>query len=70
VLISIKLAEKETGQVIATPLFYACSGAWSGAWGSGENHMVARISQCMSDYIVGNYTAAVGGVSGADAPRR
>ena len=70
VLISMKITEKETGQVIATPMFYAHASAWSGAWGTGDDSMLTRIAQNMANYVTGNYTAAVGGVSGADAPRR
>jgi hypothetical protein len=70
VLISMKITEKETGQVIATPMFYAHASAWSGAWGTGDDSMLTRIASNMAGYITGNYSSPVGGVSGADARRR
>ncbi len=70
VLISMKITEKETGQVIATPMFYAHASAWNPGLDAGGDSMLTRIAQNMSNYVTGNYTAAVGGISGADAPRR
>jgi hypothetical protein len=70
VLISMKVTDKESGQVIATPMFYAHASAWSGAWGTGDDSMLTRIAQNMSNYVSGNYATAVGGISGSDAARK
>ncbi len=71
VILTAKITEKETGQVIATPMFYARAAAMGGAWtfGTTDNLMLVRIADRLTDYIAANYTAAAGGPTGAEPPK-
>jgi len=68
VIMKARISEKETGRVIATPMFYARAEAWGGAWTFGvtDNLMLDRIAGRLADYLLGNYGSAVGGVTGAE----
>jgi hypothetical protein len=68
VILRVKIAEKETGKVIAEPIFYARAAAMSGAYslGGADNAMLVRIANRLSDYLLANYGQAVGGVTGAE----
>jgi len=68
VVLKARITEKETGRLVGEPEFYARAAAMSGAWsiGGADNAMLIRIANRLSDYIVANYDAAVGGVTGAD----
>ncbi len=68
VIVRVKLSEKETGRVIAEPLFYARAAAMGGAYSMGgtDNAMLVRIANRLSDYLLGNYSQAVGGATGAE----
>ncbi len=58
----------QAGKVIAKPEFFQRAGAMSGGFTLGvqDNLMLTRVSKLASDYIVTNYTQAVGGPTGAD----
>jgi len=68
IIMNAKISEKETGKVIATPMFYARAEAWGGAWTFGvtDNLMLDRIAGRLADYLLGNYGSAVGGLTGAE----
>jgi hypothetical protein len=68
VVIKTRFTEKETGRLVAEPEFYAHAAAMAGAWsmGGADNAMLVRGANRLSDYVAGNYDAAVGGVTGAD----
>ena len=69
VIMDMNISEKETGEVIATPEFYAKASAWGGSFtlGATDNMMLSRIAQQVKNYLTANYAAAVGGPSGAGA---
>ena len=71
VILDARITEKETGRVIATPLFYARAAAMSGAFsvGGADNAMLVRISNRLTNYLQANYGSAVGGVTGQDEPK-
>jgi len=68
IIMNARISEKETGKVIATPMFYARAEAWGGAWTFGvtDNLMLDRIAGRLADYLLGNYGSAVGGATGAE----
>lgn len=68
VIAHIELIDKETGQRIAYPEFYARAAAMGGAWtfGSTDNIMLVRIANRMADYLSANYASAIGSPTGAD----
>ena len=71
VVLKARITEKETGRLVGEPEFYAQASSMSGAWsmGGADNAMLVRIANRLSDYIVANYDAAVGGVTGADVEK-
>lgn len=58
----------QDGRVIAQPQFFQRAGAMSGGFTFGvqDNMMLFRVAKLASDYTVANYSAAVGGPTGAD----
>ncbi|MGI4846083.1 MAG: hypothetical protein ACRYF7_22545 [Janthinobacterium lividum] len=58
----------QAGKVIATPEFFQRASAMSGGFTLGvqDNLMLTRVSKLASDYIIANYSKAVGGPTGAD----
>jgi hypothetical protein len=70
VILKVTFTEKETGKVIATPMFFARAAAMGGAWtfGSTDNLMLVRVAGRLTDYLSANYASAVGGRTGADLP--
>jgi hypothetical protein len=69
VILKVTITEKETGKVIATPIFYAKAAAMGGAWtfGATDNIMLVRIANRLTDYLAANYASAVGGPTGVDS---
>ena len=67
VIMKVRLQDKATGQVIAEPEFFQRAAAMSGSWtiGGQDNAMLSRVADLISNYLSGNYDAAVGGPSGA-----
>lgn len=65
VIISVKFYDKDSGQVIATPIFYQRAAAMSGAFSFGgqDNAMLTRVVTLFSDYTKQNHAAAVGGAT-------
>jgi hypothetical protein len=70
VILKVTITEKETGKIIATPIFYARAAAMGGAWtfGSTDNLMLVRVAGRFTDYLAANYAAAIGGRTGAELP--
>jgi hypothetical protein len=70
VILKVTITEKESGKVIATPMFYARAAAMGGAWtfGSTDNLMLVRIAGRFTDYLAANYASTVGGRTGAELP--
>ncbi|MDF9828437.1 outer membrane murein-binding lipoprotein Lpp [Ereboglobus sp. PH5-10] len=66
VIMRVTFTEKETGNVVATPEFYAVGNAMAGAWsiGGADNQMLSIIAGRMTDYMGKNYAEAVGGPTG------
>lgn len=63
VLMRVRIAEQNTDTEIANPEFFQRAAAVGGAWSFGgtDNHMLARISQVIAEYLKNNYSNAVGG---------
>jgi hypothetical protein len=70
VILRVKITEKETGKVIASPVFYARAAAQGGAWSFGgtDNAMLVRIANRLTDYLAANYDSAAGGPTGVPTP--
>lgn len=68
VILRVRITEKETGKIVAEPIFYARAAAMGGAYsmGASDNAMLVRIANRLSDYLLGNYSQAIGGVTGAE----
>ena len=68
VILRATITEKETGQVIASPLFFARAAAMGGRWTFGvtDNLMLVRVADRFTDYLAANYATAVGGPTGAE----
>ncbi|MEO6875971.1 MAG: hypothetical protein ABI222_14225 [Opitutaceae bacterium] len=66
VVLKLKLVDKATGNVVATPEFYQRAAAMSGAWtmGGTDNNMLIRITEITEHYLSANYDKAVGGPTG------
>jgi hypothetical protein len=58
----------QNGKVIADPEFFQRASAVSGGFtfGTMDNLMLTRVANLASGYLIANYTAAVGGPTGAD----
>lgn len=68
VLVTVKLSDAATGEVIAEPEFYQHANAMGAAWtmGGTDKAMLVRTTDLISNYIKDNYTAAVGGPTGKE----
>lgn len=66
VLMTVKLSDAATGEVIAEPEFYQHANAMGAAWsyGATDKAMLVRTTDLISDYLKANYSAAVGGPTG------
>ena len=72
VLMTVKLSDAATGEVIAEPEFYQHANAMGAAWtvGGTDKAMLVRIADLISTYLDSNYAAAVGGPTGKEEPRK
>ncbi len=63
VLMTVKLSDASTGQVIAEPEFYQHANKMGAAWsfGATDKAMLVRVSAMITDYLEKNYSAPVGG---------
>lgn len=67
VRVKVQFVDKDTGQVIAEPEFYQRANAFAGtfSFSVADSLMLTRTGEMIADYIVANYSKAVGGaVSG------
>ncbi|WP_116810750.1 hypothetical protein [Steroidobacter cummioxidans] len=66
VLMTVKLSDAATGDVIAEPEFYQHANAVGAAfsYGATDKAMLVRTTDLIGDYLKANYTAAVGGPTG------
>lgn len=67
VILKARLYDQETNRTIAEPIFYARAEAWGGAFSMGttDNLMLTRVARRLTNYLIANYPAAVGGPTGA-----
>lgn len=65
VLMTVRLSDAETGELIAEPEFYQHASRHAGAWsfGATDRAMLVRVATMITDYLQKNYSAAVGGPS-------
>lgn len=63
ILVTMKLTDAATGEVVAEPQFYQSANAFSATYtfGAMDKHMLIRISGMVADYLKRNYEAPVGG---------
>jgi hypothetical protein len=68
VLVSVRVTDKATGELIANPEFYQRASGWGGAYtaGSTDNDMLGRITDLVASYLNNNLENAVGGPTGAE----
>lgn len=66
ILVTMKLTDAATGQVIATPEFYQHAKGMAGAWtfGAADNSMLVRSASLALDYLKDNQATAQGGRTG------
>jgi hypothetical protein len=72
VILTATITDKESGQVVAKPLFFSRAAAMGGAWtfGTTDNLMLGRIGDRLTDYLLANYEAAVGGPTGKEPEKK
>jgi len=65
VLVTVKLTDADTGEVVAEPEFYQHANARAGGWsfGATDKAMLVRVSAMIADYLRTNYSTAVGGLT-------
>jgi hypothetical protein len=68
VLMTVKLSDAATGDVIAEPEFYQHANAFGAAYSFGgtDKAMLGRTAELMANYLKANYEAAVGGPTGKE----
>jgi hypothetical protein len=68
VLMTVKLSDAASGEVIAEPEFYQHANAMGAAWsyGATDKAMLVRTTDLISEYLKANYAAAVGGPTGKE----
>ncbi len=66
VLMTVKLSDAATGEVIAEPEFYQHANAMGAAYSFGgtDKAMLVRVTDMVANYLKSNYIAAVGGPTG------
>jgi hypothetical protein len=66
VLMTVKLSDAATGEVIAEPEFYQHANAMGAAYsfGATDKAMLIRVTDLVTSYLKSNYIAAVGGPTG------
>lgn len=72
VLMTVKLSDAATGEVIAEPEFYQHANAVGAAfsYGATDKAMLVRTTDLISDYLKANYAAAVGGPTGKEHQKK
>jgi hypothetical protein len=66
VLMTVKLSDAASGEVIAEPEFYQHANAMGAAfsYGATDKAMLIRVTDLITNYLKSNYTEAVGGPTG------
>ena len=72
VLMTMKLTDAQSGQVIAEPEFYQHANKMGAAWSMGgtDKAMLVRIGTLAADYLNANYASAVGGPTGKESGKK
>ena len=72
VLMTMKLTDAQSGQVIAEPEFYQHANKMGAAWSMGgtDKAMLVRIGTLAADYLNANYSTAVGGPTGKESKKK
>lgn len=73
VLMTVKLSDAASGEVIAEPEFYQHANAMGAAYsfGATDKAMLIRVTDLVTGYLKANYVAAVGGPTGkGDKPAK
>jgi hypothetical protein len=67
-LLTVKLTDAATGEVIAEPEFYQHANAFGAAasYGATDKAMLIRITDMITSYLKDNYVTAVGGPTGKE----
>ncbi|WP_129776927.1 hypothetical protein [Peristeroidobacter soli] len=68
VLMTVKMSDPATGEVIAEPEFYQHANAFGAAYsfGATDKAMLIRVTDLVTNYLKSNYSTAVGGPTGKD----
>ena len=68
VLMTVKLSDAASGEVIGEPEFYQHANAMGAAYsfGATDKAMLVRTTDLIANYLKANYTTAVGGPTGKD----
>ncbi|HEU4602504.1 MAG TPA: hypothetical protein VFS24_11070 [Steroidobacteraceae bacterium] len=68
VLMTVKLTDAATGEVIAEPEFYQHANKFGAAYsfGATDKNMLTRETELITEYLRANYSAAVGGSTGKE----
>jgi hypothetical protein len=68
VLVTVKLSDAATGEVIAEPEFYQHANAMGAAfsYGATDKAMLIRTTDMITEYVKANYSTAVGGPTGKE----
>ena len=68
VVMKLKITDTATNKIVAYPEFFQRAEAWSGAFTFGvhDNLMLTRTARIASDYVINNYSQAVGGPTGGN----
>lgn len=66
VLMTVKLSDAATGELIGEPEFYQHANAFGAAYSMGgtDKAMLIRVTDMVANYLKSNYVAAVGGPTG------
>ncbi|MBF6023839.1 hypothetical protein [Lysobacter niastensis] len=66
VLLTLRIVDKASGQVLAQPEFYQHARGMAAAWtgGGADYAMLERVANLANQYIGGNYETATGGKTG------
>ncbi|MGO1000622.1 hypothetical protein [Lysobacter sp. CA196] len=70
ILVTVKLSDAGSGEVVAEPEFYQHANAWGAAYSFGgtDNAMNVRVSEMIATYLTANRDQAVGGPTGKREP--
>jgi hypothetical protein len=70
VLMTVKLSDAASGEVIAEPEFYQHANKFGAAYsfGATDKNMLVREAELVAEYLRANYASAVGGPTGKENP--